>query len=430
MKSRQIRKIEVKKLFGVYDYNLKLPLDATEDMFILYGDNGTGKSTILRLAYHLLSSEPRRSHRTYLANVVFKSFSVTFDDGIVVSAERKMNNKDLIGDFTMSYLEKGETITFNALTEWDEGEHSFHVSISVLKGDNLAAYNKIISKLEDFNVFYISDRRNEEELEYYDGFRRIESRSKQDLVEKEMESLHDWVMGQVLSANRKGEEGTSEIYVEILSRLGKKSTNEGQMMTLSDIEKELDVLGERTKSYQQMGFVSDAEYGNVKAKLKQIVKKNEEPAANILEPFIEIQKKKLDALDHLFDTVTYLKNSLNDYLYRKQVEYSVQSGFKFYQTIKDGLGVYRHENEIPINKLSSGERQLLRLFSMVIRNSNACPIIIIDEPELSLNIKWQRLLLSTLSYFVRDTKAQFVIATHSFEVLASHTDNTVKIGDY
>ena len=66
---------------------------------------------------------------------------------------------------------------------------------------------------------------------------------------------------------------------------------------------------------------------------------------------------------------------------------------------------------------------------MVIRMSNTCPIIIIDEPEISLNIKWQRRLLSTLNYFVRDSKAQFVVATHSFEILSSHSDNTVRVGE-
>ena len=47
----KISKIEVRKLFGVYDYDLQYnSSDFTDDnLIILYGDNGTGKSTILRM---------------------------------------------------------------------------------------------------------------------------------------------------------------------------------------------------------------------------------------------------------------------------------------------------------------------------------------------------------------------------------------------
>lgn len=148
-----------------------------------------------------------------------------------------------------------------------------------------------------------------------------------------------------------------------------------------------------------------------------------------MEPYLETQKNRLDALDYLFETISFFCQSLNDYFYKKHVIYSVNEGFKFYQNNNDSPLLINKKDEISVKKLSSGERQLLRLFSMVIRKSNVCPIIIIDEPEISLNIKWQRCLLETLNFFVRNSDAQFVVATHSFEILSSHLDNTVKVGE-
>ena len=56
-------------------------------------------------------------------------------------------------------------------------------------------------------------------------------------------------------------------------------------------------------------------------------------------------------------------------------------------------------------------------------------LLLIDEPEISLNIKWQRMLMDTLSFFVGESHAQFIIATHSFEILSRHMDNVVKLED-
>ena len=57
-------------------------------MSLLYGDNGTGKTTILNLAFHLLSSDLRRGHKTRIASVPFRNFTVTLDDQTTVFASR------------------------------------------------------------------------------------------------------------------------------------------------------------------------------------------------------------------------------------------------------------------------------------------------------------------------------------------------------
>ena len=51
----------------------------------------------------------------------------------------------------------------------------------------------------------------------------------------------------------------------------------------------------------------------------------------------------------------------------------------------------------------------------------------IDEPELSLNIKWQRKLLSELLFFIGDSKVQYLFATHSIELLTQHKENVIKL---
>jgi predicted ATP-dependent endonuclease of OLD family len=52
---------------------------------------------------------------------------------------------------------------------------------------------------------------------------------------------------------------------------------------------------------------------------------------------------------------------------------------------------------------------------------------IIDEPELSLNIKWQRKLIDALQELVASARVQFVFASHSIEFLSEHLDNVVTL---
>lgn len=76
---------------------------------------------------------------------------------------------------------------------------------------------------------------------------------------------------------------------------------------------------------------------------------------------------------------------------------------------RDGITVGETENAISSDKLSSGEKQMLSFLCYNAFSENT-PIFI-DEPELSLHIDWQRLLLPTL--LDQSTGNQFFIATHS-----------------
>ena len=76
---------------------------------------------------------------------------------------------------------------------------------------------------------------------------------------------------------------------------------------------------------------------------------------------------------------------------------------------RDGITVGEAKDAISSNKLSSGEKQMLSFLCYNAFNDKTA--IFIDEPELSLHIDWQRLLLPTL--LDQSTENQFFIATHS-----------------
>jgi predicted ATPase len=98
--------------------------------------------------------------------------------------------------------------------------------------------------------------------------------------------------------------------------------------------------------------------------------------------------------------------------------------------LERGLSISTSKGEplLP-EQLSSGEQELLILFCEVISALMPDTILFIDEPELSLNVAWQRKLLSSLLKCASGSTVQFVIATHSIEILAQYRANVARLSN-
>lgn len=118
----KISRIEVRKLFGVYNYDLQYASNEVtfDNLMILYGDNGTGKSTILRMINYLLSNKERNGHKSELANIAFESFLISFTDGNFIKAYRDNGDFNWLGKYSITYSIKGQTDTFALRAEWDD----------------------------------------------------------------------------------------------------------------------------------------------------------------------------------------------------------------------------------------------------------------------------------------------------------------------
>ena len=427
MNNYQIESIKVEKLFGLYDYVLCKTQKDSDNLIILYGDNGTGKSTILRMIYCLFSTQKTAGHKSQLANIAFKRIEIKLFNDDTVIAERNNVNDQLVGSYNLLYIRDGETVASCSMkSKIDEnGEYSIPVFDNDIEDVKISKY---LSMFQNLKILYIRDNRKEINAANDDSynarsvnkyFLRDRSNERKEEIEKEIELLQEWIINKALTATKKGEEGTSDIYTKILMQFSPNNKNKQFIPSLGEIKEKIRSIAEKTESYVSMGFISKPDYQSVLSIIDKVQQKDIESVCNILSPYIEMQENKLSALDDLVETISHFNNSLNNYLYRKTISYSVSKGFE----IKP-LGM---KETIDLKNLSSGEKQLIILFSMVIRKSEECPIIIIDEPEISLNIKWQRMLMDTLQYFVKNSNTQFIIATHSFELLSSHVNDTIKL---
>ncbi len=74
---------------------------------------------------------------------------------------------------------------------------------------------------------------------------------------------------------------------------------------------------------------------------------------------------------------------------------------------------------IPLMELSSGEQQVLTLAIKLIMHAGPKRVVLVDEPELSLHVSWQRALPKVFSVISQRTGASLVIATHAPVLIAS-----------
>jgi ABC-type lipoprotein export system ATPase subunit len=115
-----------------------------------------------------------------------------------------------------------------------------------------------------------------------------------------------------------------------------------------------------------------------------------------------------------YNSVLMLQKFFDQYTRRDKRMRITRDGISI-EILKNGQAVGKHR----INELSSGEKQLLTLLTCLFIDGKSRDIIFIDEPELSLNMKWQNEIIDLFEEYLPGT--QVVMATHSPSIADRHT---------
>ncbi|GAP44842.1 protein containing AAA domain [Lentimicrobium saccharophilum] len=243
----------------------------------------------------------------------------------------------------------------------------------------------------------------------------IESQINIDIIIKR---LNDWIQQQIIIGSSIGQINMNSIYLDLIYELLKAKKVKTQSIDKEPVLRSFDVIDEKIKEYSMFGLVNELDFSKIKAILSTTTEEQLFSAFPIIESFISTLNARLDALKKIHEIILSLINSVNTYFSNKRLSYNIKTGF---------IVKYITGEDINFNVLSSGEKQLLILLCNVIIASERATIFIIDEPELSLNIKWQRQLLQTLLTLNKEGHVQFLIATHSIELLTTFNNYTIKL---
>jgi predicted ATPase len=105
----------------------------------------------------------------------------------------------------------------------------------------------------------------------------------------------------------------------------------------------------------------------------------------------------------------FLKLINDRFLHGKRIVGVDERSFRVLVQAEDG-------QRFSIEALSSGEKQILLMLAEVQRRLRRGGLLLIDEPEIHLHPRWQRLLVRALTDLCAEHDAQLIITTHSEEV--------------
>ena len=305
-----LESIQIKNLFDEKNINWKF-----NDVSVLVGKNGAGKSTILRSIYELLSesegehlSLSTECNLNFVNNsqVSFKKNKLNFSKPeieTIISIMAEQTKKQKPGK-----KQKKELIEFNT---------------SIL---NL--YNKIKSKSDKIESMYFTE------------------------------------------INRVNENAIKDISIEMISTINMSANS----------------INELKKSDGNTTTLLDMELTSEIEKL--------------------LSQKNSDGMSIKIKTFTEELNSFYDEC-NKSISFN-----------DEGIQIKNKKNgkKIRVNQLSSGERQLLFILIKSLNNSCTKNILLMDEPEISLHMSWQKKLISSIKKI--NENCQLIIVTHSASILA------------
>jgi predicted ATPase len=440
-----VKQFTINGLFGVS--NVTIPFE--ENIKILIGENGVGKTTILNAMYYVLT---KKWHK--LAKVPFSSIQVEFENNSLINfskahldaylldnkRQRKRGNvavinqlREVIGDvgnLKERLIKDNIIIHENLLNFIIQNKINKQIAapvailvdclIRLLTDDFVLVFdtiNKIIDEQLDGTVLYFPTyRRVEEELQNLGQLKKIHSKDfdfdfdnpfdqdeKVELTNIEEETLIQFGMEdvevrikKVLSQiNDTSLSGFSKVTGELLSQM-LKSFPAITEETLTQLRKEeISIILNRVRNN-----LSEDDRKNILGILESNQLSEKKDLVFFLSKLVEIYRdqKQLD------DSIKNFVFVCNKYLVGKEIVFNESSV---------AIDILRNKSTIPVklNQLSSGEKQIVSLFSKIYLEQYDNIIVLFDEPELSLSLEWQKMLLPDI---LDSNKVKFLLAvTHS-----------------
>ena len=455
----KIQTISIKSLFGTLDHEIPL---GDEGITFIHGPNGCGKTTVLRLVHALLSGEFQ-----YLKTVEFHTLTVTFEDGHSLLATRSIKarneqSQQLFHDDDDNDGLSSATIdlVISLITPTGKEVHSLDDSKQLQKESksssdfNLRSIERRLPFLTRVGPRQWLDIRTSARyglgslLEKYGERLGVFSHAQLPrwLQERTLKGAIEIVRTQRLinlsvpAKSHRQEEGKEsrdvvEIYssqiketiAKTLAESAVQSQARDRSFPMRLINKEFvknvpqddfietyRATEERAQNLMSAGLLDQA--ASIPLPKRKLTKLERDVLALYLADFNE----KLDAFTDIQGRIEALVDIVGTKLRRKTFQIDRQKGFVF-QTIEPT------PRNLNATDLSSGEQHQIVLFYELIFASSEIQLFLIDEPEISLHVEWQRAFIGDLEKVQTLNGATFLIATHSPQVINNRRDLAVPL---
>lgn len=451
----RIIEVSVTDLFGVFNHTI--PLNIEERVTIVHGPNGFGKTILLRMLDGLFNSR-----YSELRDIPYQTFQVRFDDGSAVRVDKSRQPvaaqptfpEDKYGIEMINHRQEESSPAVTISLHKRGGGEPRVFPLAAIRGDDfpLSAIEDVIPFLHRVGRTGWLDERTaevlslDEVMDRYSGalppfvsikkpdwwtevqksidIRLIEAqrllsirgadrrRTRGGLqwvpaVEEYSAELAETIQRKLAESAALSQSLDRTFPVRLVEQMGQSRLTEDELRAkLSELEQErsrLEEVGLLDKE-EEMAFLPPSQLSS--------------STKDVLEVYVQDGERKLSVFDEIADKIELFKQIINDRFLYKQMTLSKQAGFSF--TTSDG-------EPLPVTALSSGEQQEIVLLYQLLFKASPNSLILIDEPELSLHLVWQRQFLRDLQGIAKLASLDVLIATHSPQIIHDRWDLTVEL---
>ncbi len=427
--------LSITKLYGELDYNITF----NDDITFLYGDNGCGKTTVLNILTYIItgkiyelfrydfttmkliysSAQTGKKEEIKLLNDRVNNISVSYQDNLTIIESRKFElsrNPEEAEEAERFYFSEYPVLkqikdTFNYLYLPLNRNGNIHfdfpynqrnrgiVHSRYFKGRNdeitLMGVESLISSAYSRRNFSLNNLNEQFSDDVLKSFLDVDNIPNPEEIVQYLVRLNEVEIRQ-----------TQSDYIKVLKTLGKWDNEIIEKANL--FFDSLCDYAEQAKKTDSPGFDLESLFKISEIlKIKRVIEKAEK---------IENSKKRaMKPMEDFLDTVNlFIGAPFNS---------------KGINIERDGTVVLKTSSNkrISIYDLSSGEKQIITFFAYLVfglPNTNQS-IFIVDEPELSLHLNWQRKFVDSIMSINKNV--QLIFATHSPEMIGKHRNKAVKL---
>ena len=410
-----IENFKINKLHKVLNFDIQF----RNNTIILLGENGSCKTTIIKMLYYTLSLQWKKLAQYDFESIEItvnskhfcitkKDISLTFDNRIL----RKMpphirryiveaNNKYQYLDFQTieEICKKFEFPIEFILQDLDNNYNLSDFSSTSKDRKNLQKTIKSFSEeMGDMHILYLPTyRRIEQELKVVLDGRIDEDEFNSRRIRRYNENNHYTELIEF------GMKDVDDAIQDALTNLKESSRSNLNQLTLGYLG---DIVDEKYKTinHNEINSIDEATIHDIMNRVDEsILSKNSKDKLyntlqHIKERGIKTDHDKVvchyflklyDSHKELVAKETSIRDFVqicNKYLQNKTMFYD-SPNFDFY------IQLNADNQRITLPQLSSGEKQIVSLFNHLYLSNLNNFIVLIDEPELSLSVKWQKTFL-------------------------------------
>jgi predicted ATP-binding protein involved in virulence len=421
----RINTIKIEKLFEIFDYNISF--SERENVLIITGPNGFGKTMVLNIIFNLFNRK-----FLFFQKLVFEKITIFLQENTSIIISKKSEKDKSHVKFTFiqngkeldvfEYSDKLENDVWKSISRFlpvarlDENTWIDHRTNRVLNMDILLneyadqlpeEVSKNIIKIKSPEINKILDSIKVHLIKEQRLFKKVQNVERNYREEKDqtimIETIQTYAkeLKQLISQNL---QQSFKISQQLDSSYPDRLVKEKSKLTETEYKIRFDMLKEKQEKLSKNGLYESKQ---------QFLGYSQEDSKALL-VYLNDLENKLSVFDDLLEKLELFTGILNERRFTfKTIQVDREKGFYF----KTSKG-----KELDLNQLSSGEQHEVVILYELIFNAKQNTLVLIDEPEISLHVTWQKEFLNDLLKIIKIQNIQVLIATHSPSIINDRWD--------